>query len=1048
MKIAHFADTHIFNLKHHEELAVVLEQIDRSLAEEKPDIIVHAGDVIDSKVTVTGELLDMVIMFFDMLSRHAKVFIVPGNHDGLIHNQKRVIVLQPIVKAMKNKNLVLYKGTGTFVYKNFAFHSLSIFEDQSLWESLKIDDDMVNIGVYHGTVGCVRTDSNFQMEGEVDLSCFSKFDYLMLGHIHYAQAVDKAGKARYAGSTMQCSYDETPQKGYLLWDIKSKEDFSVEPRLFVSPHPFQTIQIMSANELVDSYEHFDILNGCRLRVVVNDPNFSLQDEESLKKFLKSKITYNTVQFIKGAGAKRRDVEETIRAIELGKLEVQQSLVIEHLSSVLGVKDDKLIKDVMDLNAKLFSEEDQEEYLLKRNTSFNIKSIGWSNFFSYGPDNEIVFDDYQKNGVLGIFGENFSGKSSIIDILCFVLWNNVTKDIQKNVEVMRFGTAECSAFVIFEHGGKEYRVERGLKKSKSGNTKSDLSFCVVGEENKLEDKKKNTDKEIITFVGEMNDFMTTSFMSQFSGMMFVNEKSAARRDVLKRILNLGVFDKRIEKLNKEIYYLDRKRAEMPDGIDDEVRSLQEHLQSYDVELERKREIYKELDAQVAEYQKFDLMVKAEKENIKGDGDIELVCVNLEEIVRKYLVKRYKSITDDTCVSPRIPRWSKNLNLNSIIQDIKLRENTILEFNNNKKKLFSSIEELNSVINGYEQKNVDRNVPCLNIDGNIVSTCSLAEFFVSSRDMTQKNRKKLRELQEQYENLLLEESKIESIKKEIDILNKKRLALVAFNEKESKYNQKQTELRILKSEIDKVVSEYKIAKRKNENYYKQQALREKLSVLERKNIDNLNKFNDAKKQRDEVLKEGTVLRDKKSAMLERLKVLLEKEQKYQEELYRSTVVKTLHKVFVGNSGLTISIMKRFIPLINAQANEILSQMSNISINLEATERDTLELSFVNGDGENRSVGSSSGAERTMISLALRMALASITSLPVANLFIMDEPATAFDEKRLEEFEKVLSVVKTRFEHVILITHINTLKEYVDSIIRVEKNNNISCLVEERL
>lgn len=1049
MRVVHIADTHIRNLKHHDELKYVLELISGSLAEHKPDLIVHVGDVVDNKVSISPELISMVAEFFNMLSQHAPVIVVPGNHDGLVHNLGRMTALRPIFEVMDNSRIKFMEKTSTHIVGNLAFHSLSIFEPQDEWKSLKFpkDKNIVNVGLYHGTVGHVKTDSNFHMEGEVDLSEFSKFDFLMLGHIHMTQQVDTEGRAWYCGSTMQCSHDEAVEKGYLLWDINGRDEFSVKKVMFANPKPFQTIQILDANELINNFDHFKLLPNCRLRIVVNDPNFTLTDEDNIKKILRAKVNFSSVQFIKGVGAKRQDIENSIQSIELNKLEVQQSLIAEHLTTILDVKDDKLIQDILAVNAKLFSEEDVDEYVLKRNTEFKIKTLGWSNMFSYGHDNEIDFDDFQTNTIIGIFGENFSGKSSIIDVLCFVLWGEVTKDIEKNVEMMRTGTKESSAYIEFEHGNRRFKVERALKKSKSGTVKGELEFYAVGEENKLEDKKKNTDKEIITFVGDFNDFLMTSFMSQFSGMMFVNEKSAARREILKRILNLGVFDKRVEKLNKEIYYLDTKRRnEYQEGLDEEVQKMRVQIESFDAELESKRDLYKEVDRQVLEYQKFDTMVQTEKERLSGMNEVEFVRIDEKSILANYLAKKREIFGMlDSLVPPVQPRWFvKHDGVRGLMREIDEVKAKINEWDSRRSKVISSIKDLEKTISGYETKNVDEDIPCLNVSENMVTSCSLAEYYVSSKNITEQKRKELSILKQSLVCIdEFESGEIDRSRDFVKILQGRLEAWKRFDTRLVEFNKDGVIYHAKLDVASRVATEYRLAVQKNKKFEQTKDQRVKYEKLNEDNKLNLSKLQDAKRQRDEITREGQILRDRKSAMLERLKVILEKEKQFQDDLYRATVVKTLHKVFVGNSGLTIAIMKKFIPMINAQANEILSEMSDIVLKLEATEKDTIVLSFTNGGSEDRSVGTSSGAERTMISIALRMALAAITSLPTSNLFILDEPATAFDEKRLIDFEKVIHVVKSRFPYVIMITHIEALKEYVDTVMCVEINDGISRL-----
>ena len=68
MKIAHIADTHIKNLKYHQEYKEIFEQIYDSLRENKVDYIVHCGDIAHTKTQISPEFVDMATRFFANLA--------------------------------------------------------------------------------------------------------------------------------------------------------------------------------------------------------------------------------------------------------------------------------------------------------------------------------------------------------------------------------------------------------------------------------------------------------------------------------------------------------------------------------------------------------------------------------------------------------------------------------------------------------------------------------------------------------------------------------------------------------------------------------------------------------------------------------------------------------------------------------------------------------------------------------------------------------------------------------------------------------------------
>ena len=82
--------------------------------------------------------------------------------------------------------------------------------------------------------------------------------------------------------------------------------------------------------------------------------------------------------------------------------------------------------------------------------------------------------------------------------------------------------------------------------------------------------------------------------------------------------------------------------------------------------------------------------------------------------------------------------------------------------------------------------------------------------------------------------------------------------------------------------------------------------------------------------------------------------------------------------------------------------------------------------------------SGAEKTMASMAIRLALLSVSSLPKIDLFILDEPGTALDEDNLSGFIDILELIKMNFSTTLLISHLQSLKDSVDKEITIQNTN----------
>ena len=119
------------------------------------------------------------------------------------------------------------EGVRGALCRGFDWCVFSCFDEEN-WVNLKPDPSDINIALFHGAVRGSLTDIDWQLGGEVNLGFFKEYDFALLGDIHKRQFLDKNKTVAYCGSTIQQNYGETPDKGFLLWDIRSKDDFDVE----------------------------------------------------------------------------------------------------------------------------------------------------------------------------------------------------------------------------------------------------------------------------------------------------------------------------------------------------------------------------------------------------------------------------------------------------------------------------------------------------------------------------------------------------------------------------------------------------------------------------------------------------------------------------------------------------------------------------------------------------------------------------------------------------------------------------------------------------
>ena len=154
LKCAHISDVHFRSLKRHKEYKLVFTNLFKKLEKLSPDLIFIGGDIVHSKTQgITPEIIDTLNWWFTSLADIAPTHIILGNHDGLILNEDRQDAISPIVSALNNDNLKLYKKSGVYPtgIDGFNWCVFSCF-DQKNWSKVKPIDGDVNIACFHGAV--------------------------------------------------------------------------------------------------------------------------------------------------------------------------------------------------------------------------------------------------------------------------------------------------------------------------------------------------------------------------------------------------------------------------------------------------------------------------------------------------------------------------------------------------------------------------------------------------------------------------------------------------------------------------------------------------------------------------------------------------------------------------------------------------------------------------------------------------------------------------------------------------------------------------------
>ena len=138
---------------------------------------------------------------------------------------------------------------------------------------------------------------------------------------------------------------------------------------------------------------------------------------------------------------------------------------------------------------------------------------------------------------------------------------------------------------------------------------------------------------------------------------------------------------------------------------------------------------------------------------------------------------------------------------------------------------------------------------------------------------------------------------------------------------------------------------------------------------------------------------------------------------------------------SNGIAYDIIKKRLPVINTEIAKVLSNIVEFEVFFQEDGR-KLDVLLKHPKHDARPIEMGSGAEKTVAAMGIRLALLSISSLPKGNIFILDEPGTSLDAENMEGFIRMLQLIKMYFKTVILISHLDSLKDIVDTEITIDK------------
>lgn len=1039
MRIVHISDLHIRNFKYYSEYQETFNNLFKQVKQQNPDIIVFTGDLFHSKVNITGVAISLAKEFLNGLADIAPLKIILGNHDLNLKNQKYISAVVPIVNMVNN--VELYNESGFYeVSDNVVFALYSVINDGVLvYREEELDKNKIYIGLAHFCINGTSSDYQFIFDSKKTVNMFSGMDYVMLGDIHKRQSLDEEGRIRYAGSLLQNNFGEAVDNhGFLVWDIEDKENFNVEFHEVLSPLKFYTANLQKDNTLKDDFKP---CKNAHIRLII-EHSITQNDLHDVKAKLVAEYTPVELRVVNNEDSNDsfNIANKNISPDNLRDSNVQSSFITDFLKDYNI--DDETMKDILKISNELDAQLANEN--ITRNIIWNIKKFEFSNYFNYGEDNVVDFNKL-KNKVSLISGPNRIGKSGLFEAICHTLFNTIARDVNKNSLIINSRKDNMLGHLTVDIGDIEYNIIREVNRLGEYNSRTDLDFYAISDGTKITlngEQRFDTEKKVRELFGTPEDFMLSSYAAQGNINMFVENGPTERKEVLMRFLDLYFLDEKFE-LIKELSREIKVALKKYDGIDFDsyIEDFEAKVKEIDIRINKLVEIREEKKKILS---KIENSFTKEYAKVK---DIEIIDIDDINLKINKLNKDKDNVTNSIGTSEaeieELNNKSKKIDelLNKHnIDDITKRKEEYDILKQKSKSLVQIVKTKKEHMDGlFERTDVLNSVPC----NSKYPECPLIRGAIESKEKIESLSIEVNELNKRICNnnntiLEFEEENIEKLYNNlIAIKNKKIEISTNIDRLKIQISNNNNLLFSVNSELFKL-NDKKVKYEKNiEQEVENKNTLEKLNKM-KININNIKNeiediTNNISNEHKEIGRQQSQT-DEWRKRKEENSIMLKKYQ----------VFKYLYDCF-GKNGITYKIMTQKLPQINKVINGLLEDIVSYKIIMRYDEKNNIALEIKYPNDIARPLSIASGMEKTMASIAIRAGLTLMSSLPRTSSIMIDEGFGTLDSEFQESVGNMLHKLKEYFDSVIIITHVDQLKDGVEKIIEIITDSEYNALIE---
>lgn len=164
-------------------------------------------------------------------------------------------------------------------------------------------------------------------------------------------------------------------------------------------------------------------------------------------------------------------------------------------------------------------------------------------------------------------------------------------------------------------------------------------------------------------------------------------------------------------------------------------------------------------------------------------------------------------------------------------------------------------------------------------------------------------------------------------------------------------------------------------------------------------------------------------------------------YEKQLNYYTILEQLFK----EQGLISNIISSLLKEIENEVNNTLDELAGFRISIDYDIKYGINIFRLIDNGKTKiSANQMSGFEKEIVNIIFKIVLNKFNTKFTSDFLIIDEGFTSYDQNHLNNISQLMTLLKNNYRFVLIISHIDTLKDYFDKTIYIDTTSGDSKII----